>query len=128
MLFKRTSALLLILAFLAQSFSRYLIVADYYLNTSAYLENCINKDKPELRCNGRCQLCKKLHQENPTDKQGPERRSGEDRNDPISSPAHNNFPLEQPGTALQTYYPDAPEGQPVAMPRTLFHPPGDRLV
>ena len=28
---------------------------------------CINKDKPELKCNGKCQLSKKLIETNPTD-------------------------------------------------------------
>jgi hypothetical protein len=129
MLLKRTSAFLLILAFLAQAFSRYLIVADYYVNTEAYLQNCVNKDKPWMHCGGRCQLCKKLGHEDGSDKQSPERKSGEDRNDPLSFPSSlEDFSLPQLAALTGGRYPGSAEGKPVRMPRSLFHPPGDRLV
>ena len=33
---------------------------DYMLNISAYLNECINKNKLELKCNGLCKLSKKI--------------------------------------------------------------------
>ena len=37
------------------------LLVDYYLNTGNYLENCINKDRPQLHCNGHCQLMTKMN-------------------------------------------------------------------
>lgn len=33
---------------------------DYYVNTDFYLENCENKNRPELNCDGQCILAKKM--------------------------------------------------------------------
>jgi hypothetical protein len=128
MLWKRTTVLFLMLAFLAQAFSRYFIIADYYVDNSTYLENCINKDKPWMKCNGRCQLCKKLHQQDNTDKQIPDRRAGGDRNDPLTStPSNNGFTANNPFTVISLRYPEQPGRQTTRMPRSHFHPPGYQL-
>lgn len=68
-------ACLLIIAFFAQSFSKGLIVANYYTNTQAYAKNCINKTTPKMHCNGKCQMMKKLKQEENKDSQNPERKN-----------------------------------------------------
>jgi hypothetical protein len=47
---------------LAQTFSGYVLKADYFINISSYIEKCINRDKPQLKCNGQCQLAKKMQQ------------------------------------------------------------------
>ena len=60
---------------MASSFSYYAVVADYYLDTAAYIQNCINKNKPSMHCNGMCQLHKKLkQQQDNSDKQTTERK------------------------------------------------------
>lgn len=123
MLLRRTIALFLLLSFLTQAFSRYFIVADYYVNTSSYIENCINKDKPWMHCNGKCQLCKKLHQQDNSDKQNSERRSGDDRNDPLSSSVAVDFVAINPATSFSAKYPQATGAAIVKRPRTQFHPP-----
>lgn len=50
------------LTLLVQTFAGYIVLADYALNKAAYLENCENKKRPQLRCKGKCQLSKKLHE------------------------------------------------------------------
>lgn len=40
-----------------------MFLLSYYANTKAYAEFCINKAKPGLHCNGKCQLAKKIQQE-----------------------------------------------------------------
>jgi hypothetical protein len=40
------------------------IVANYLLDYSTYLERCENADKPELKCNGKCQLAQELKEAN----------------------------------------------------------------
>jgi len=50
-------------------------MADYAIRMDDYLAFCENKDRPEIQCNGRCQLDKKIQQENHKDQQNPERKS-----------------------------------------------------
>lgn len=50
----------LFLALLAQQFSRPIVLADYLVNLDRYKKDCVNKARPLLHCNGRCQMKKKL--------------------------------------------------------------------
>lgn len=68
-------AILLVVAFFAQTFSKGLIVANYFTNTQAYAKNCINKAKPKMHCNGKCQMMRKLKQEENKDSQNPDRKN-----------------------------------------------------
>ena len=59
---------------LLQIFSKVLIVADYQANREyimAFL--CINREKPQLQCEGKCQLTKKLKAQHEADKKTEER-------------------------------------------------------
>ncbi len=57
---KYTIVILLFTALLAQTFSRSLAMADYLVNLETYKKNCVNKAKPMLHCNGKCQMLKKM--------------------------------------------------------------------
>jgi hypothetical protein len=74
-LYRRIIALIFFVAFLAQTFSMTFVIADYFANTSKYAKNCVNKAKPKLHCNGKCQMMKKLQQEEKKDQESPERKS-----------------------------------------------------
>ncbi|NOU37531.1 MAG: hypothetical protein HOO89_02370 [Ferruginibacter sp.] len=37
-----------------------LVRVDYALNTNKFAKSCINKAKPKLKCNGKCQMIKKI--------------------------------------------------------------------
>jgi hypothetical protein len=55
---------ILCLLVLAQTFSKWLIVLEYKLNKDYITKNlCINRDIPKLHCNGKCQLMRKLAEE-----------------------------------------------------------------
>ncbi len=55
---------ILILLMMVQTFTSWLIVAEYTINQDFIAKNlCINKAKPQLHCKGKCQLMKKLAQE-----------------------------------------------------------------
>jgi hypothetical protein len=55
---------LLMLLILSQSFSKLFVVLEYNLNKDFIAKNlCINKAKPKLHCNGKCQMMKKLAEE-----------------------------------------------------------------
>ncbi|MCO5240583.1 MAG: hypothetical protein M9904_11065 [Chitinophagaceae bacterium] len=72
--YRHCSVLLLLAALLIQSFNRMLVIGDYYINTGSYAANCENKVKVEMHCNGKCQMTKKLRQEEEKDKNNPQRK------------------------------------------------------
>lgn len=45
---------------LVQHFSKVVVLADYLANTERYKQDCVNKAKPMLHCNGKCQVKLKL--------------------------------------------------------------------
>ena len=86
---RRIPVLVLMLALLMQTLNRGCIVWSYYINTAAYAKNCENKAKPKLHCNGKCQMMKKMRQEENKEKQNPERRTNTD--EVISSKSFFSF-------------------------------------
>ena len=119
---KQFSAFILILAFAAQTFNQLTILVDYYANTAAYAKNCENKAKPMLHCNGRCQMMKKLKQEENKDKQNPERRN-ENKQEVISSKSF--FASVQQAISINSLEFYIINNKSVKdMPADFFHPPG----
>ncbi|OAQ39695.1 hypothetical protein A5893_08920 [Pedobacter psychrophilus] len=58
---KKVSCILLILLISLSSFTRLFYFAGYELNKDYIAKNlCINKDKPEMQCNGKCFLTRKI--------------------------------------------------------------------
>ena len=58
------AVIIFIFLLLAQVFSKWIIVADYSINKKIIAEKlCENRDKPTLKCDGKCQLAKKLASE-----------------------------------------------------------------
>ncbi|HUQ97312.1 MAG TPA: hypothetical protein VM010_06580 [Chitinophagaceae bacterium] len=61
---KQVTAVIVMLLFSIQTFSQWVWVIDYQLNKNYIAKNlCINKAKPKLHCNGKCQLSKKIAEE-----------------------------------------------------------------
>ena len=55
---------LLAVGFLLQVMSSSLILLNYELNTAYIIDNfCVNTDKPELKCNGKCHLSKQIQED-----------------------------------------------------------------
>ena len=46
-------------------------MADYMINLEKYKKNCVNKNKPKLHCNGKCQMMKKMRQSSSGDSSAP---------------------------------------------------------
>jgi hypothetical protein len=64
MLLKRFFSMLLVVIVLAQSLSTMLTLAAFQMNRQYYAEVlCINKNRPELACQGKCVLMQKLQAE-----------------------------------------------------------------
>ena len=68
---QKCTALFLLLAFLASTFSKAVIVADFYVHQDYIAKNlCENRDQPMKHCCGRCLLRKRLAREdNPGEEQ-----------------------------------------------------------
>jgi hypothetical protein len=59
---------LLIALLMTQSFSKWMIMLEYRMNTDFISKNlCINKDRPLLHCHGKCQMMKKMAEEEKQD-------------------------------------------------------------
>lgn len=113
---------ILLLAFVAQTFSKTFITAGYYANTAAYAKNCENKAKPTMHCNGKCQLMKKLKQEENKDKQNPDRKT--DNKEEILSSKSFFADVQERLLPAQKIYPPLGDSKATAIPRSIFHPPG----
>ncbi len=120
--YKFIIAFIFLAIFTAETFCDVFTVAGYYLNTKAYAINCVNKDKPQLHCNGKCQLQKKLNDNNGKEKQTPERKN-EAGNEVISSKTFFAS-VEIPFTSVNTNkYFILNNGVPVDKAFEFFHPP-----
>jgi len=53
---------LLLVLFSIQTFETALITLNFKINQDFFAEICINKDKPEMHCNGKCHLKKQIRQ------------------------------------------------------------------
>jgi hypothetical protein len=70
-MFRQLTILILLLSFSMQSFYNVAIVAEYLLNPDKYAKVCVNKALPQLRCNGKCQMMKKLKEEENKERENP---------------------------------------------------------
>jgi hypothetical protein len=91
---------ILLAAVLCQSLNRVFIVINYYTNTASFAKNCVNKAMPMMHCNGKCQMMKKLQQEDKKDNKDPLRKA-ENRDEVISSKSF--FPRLAIPTSINFY-------------------------
>ena len=118
---KQLTAALLILAFTASTFCRTVIVLDYYANTTAYAKACINTARLAMHCNGKCQMMKKLDQEEKNDQDNLERKS-ENKNE--IQPANSFFTVNFfHSLATPVAFARIPSLKPVDRSYSLFRPP-----
>lgn len=123
---KQCSVILLLLAFMATSFSRAVIVIDFYANQDYIARNlCENRDKPVMHCGGTCHLRKRLAHEDNQDKNNPERRL-ENSSEVLFIEDQSAFQPAPFRTADILPYSLIPAGTPVDRASAIFHPPGKR--
>ncbi|MCW3114915.1 MAG: hypothetical protein JWR18_3311 [Segetibacter sp.] len=119
---KQLCTISLLLIIFLQTFSRFAIEADYFLNKS-YIARvlCINKEKPKMHCNGKCYLAKQLKEQDKQDRQVPVNKKSNidlqwlDLSEPIKIAGYNqdsfrNCKHKHP-SQLSSY------------PRSIFRPP-----
>jgi len=71
---KHLTTIFLLFAFVTQTFRGGFVIVNYYTNTEAFAKNCINKAKPKLHCNGKCQMMKKMQEDEKKDQELPLRK------------------------------------------------------
>jgi len=119
---KQVIAFVFLTAVAIQTFDRAFIMLDYYTNTSRYAKDCENKAKPQIHCNGKCQMMKKLKQEEKKDQQNPERKSENKKEYVLSSKSF--FPvLSEIICEHKIFFLPYRLGNTIKMPRSIFHPP-----
>lgn len=119
---KYITVILLLAAMLAQTFNKCFILLDYQWN-KAYIAKhlCVNRDKPGMKCAGKCYLCKRLKKEENKDQENPERKMG---NGYELVSYWTAYQLTHPGSLIMTrVYPCLHESPLERSPRSFFHPP-----
>jgi hypothetical protein len=64
-------ASILLIAFLGQTFDQGWFYLGYVVEKKEYMKRCENKARPQLHCNGKCQLMKKIKEQQEKDKGQP---------------------------------------------------------
>ena len=123
MFIKQIIASIFLLAFAMQVFNKSFVVYDYYANTQAYAKNCENKAKPKMHCNGKCQMMKKLQQEEKKDQQNQERKGENKIQITLSSKSFfaNITSIFKPQSKLS--YPFFDDSKEIKVSQPIFRPP-----
>lgn len=121
-MYRQIAAILLFFAFAAQTFDRTVIVLGYHGNTAAYAKNCENKARPQLQCRGKCQMMKKLQEEENKKEQSPERK-GENRLEFVFLSKSLTTVLLLSTAMQKDVYPMLTSPKTIDRPRTLLRPP-----
>ena len=100
---KKSTALILMLAFFAMTFSRTIIITSFWAKQD-YIAKilCENRSKPVMKCGGTCYLSKKLKKEDHRDQENPERKA-ENKFEYISIQEHLYFNLPARASSTIAY-------------------------
>ncbi len=104
-----------------QTFSTFIIQADFFLNQSYIAKNlCVNRDKPQMHCEGKCYLTKKLNEQQNQD-QSPLSKIERFDVQPFFIPQlfsfKNTVVISKPQFFIKN------ENTVSSFPRFIFHPP-----
>ena len=122
--YKHITALIFLVAFVAQTFSKAFVIAGYYANTAAFAKNCINKARPALKCHGKCQVMKKLVQEEKQEQENPERKAAHKNEVLVSSKSFfAAVPVSLIGIISSKKLYSAIDGNSIDRHYKIFHPP-----
>lgn len=108
-------------AFAAQSFGAVWLCVDYKINLEKYAKKCINKARPMLKCNGKCQLAKKIREEETKKQQDAEK--GTPKIDYTLSSKHFFLCIDSLRVKTFQYFHILNSAGEIKMPRSIFRPP-----
>ena len=121
-MFRVILSIILLAAFAVQTFHKGGIVVSYYLNKDAYAKNCVNKAKPVLKCSGKCQMAKKILEQQKQDEQAPERKL-ENKFQSLWSMSHFASLTVNNTLPTHSYNSYSEESVPSTHLDAIFHPP-----
>lgn len=109
---------------LLQTFNRELLVVNYQLQKDQITRLfCVNKDKPRLRCHGRCHLAKQLRKAADTERKGPPAGVAKLKYE-VLPPLGRFIPNPQPAYPRPVRFaPQPANGYALALVQTIFRPP-----
>lgn len=119
---RQLTAILLFLSFAAQVFNQNIVVLDFYRNRAIFAKACENKARPMMHCNGKCQLMKKLKEEEKKNQQNPTRKS-ENRDEVVYCQAMPVTPKLFAAPLLSCFSSCADTYFPPGNCTDIFHPP-----
>lgn len=120
-MFKQITATILLLTFSAQVFCGPFIMLDYFLNTTAYAKNCVNKAKPKMHCNGKCQMMQKIQEQEKKEQQNAERKAENKLQVLYSKSCFTSLII--PLVCAKQSFSYMKTGNPVDRTLSVFHPP-----
>jgi len=117
----RNIAILLLLCSVSMNLSGLFVFAGFEINSSYIAkELCVNKNKPELHCNGKCYLINKLKQaQEKEQKQEHQFQKVQLQEAIVTLP----FVFKQYVIAATSFRIPLTTGMPVAKVNSIFHPP-----
>lgn len=121
---KQLITIFLMLVWLCQLSDRYFVMFEFYINQEYVARNlCVNKDKPQLQCNGQCHLEKQLDEEEKREQNNPERRT--DNKNEIVYDGSSCITVITPAYTTLSVTHNNPDciGTPIDQSQTIFHPP-----
>lgn len=119
---KYVALILVFLGLLVQSFNKLFIVLDFRLNRSYIARNlCVNRDKPQMHCNGKCHFMKVMKQEQKKDQDNPEHRA--DNKFELICTDYSQTKLHPVVTRTKCSYPRIKETIYSGFSTASFHPP-----
>ncbi|MBS1743840.1 MAG: hypothetical protein JST81_12470 [Bacteroidetes bacterium] len=120
--FKKAFATILLLAFVVQTFSAPFIRLDYFFNQADYAKNCVNKARPQMHCNGKCQVMKKIIAEEKKQQEQDEQKAGS-KVEVLSSKSFFISSVTVFSYPIQRTYILRNDFSLSSTPRSVFHPP-----
>lgn len=114
-------------AMMLQCFSKMIVVAEFYANRDYIARNlCVNRLNTAVHCAGRCQLDKRILQEEKSS--GDKELRQESRNEVLSSRSFFAVAVAPVTVFIERAYPVTDAPRPVDRSLSIFHPPGWLLV
>jgi hypothetical protein len=115
---------LFFLIWLCQLSDRYVVIVSFYINQDYITKNlCVNRNKPQMHCNGKCHLKDTLKEQSRNEQNNPEQKNEKSR-ELFYLTLGETYLLEPAFAYLKTiFYPHHPIGTPIDTCSKIFHPP-----
>lgn len=108
---------------MGQSFNQGLYYFSYVIQKKEYMKRCVNKARPMLHCNGKCQLMKKIEEQEKKEQGQLPMMKYASKVEVLSSRSSLALNFDVSFTLLKLFLFTADSGSPIDQPASIFHPP-----